>query len=193
MDKTMAAKVPITPLWRSMMLCNYSRRTPTEMLVEQARSIFHGVYDPQPFYVKLRFMLSAAAKPAFYRMLTTQVEHQTPASLFTVPVSKEQNGKAQRDNTLYQPGEAERKRMEQQSLEIERSVRELMEQMEADKKKTGGQTPQPPRRTRKQRTEAAADAPVQAQTAPQTPADKTDSPASASRRRRRQEKSSEES
>ena len=160
MDKTMAAKVPITPLWRSMLLCNYSRRTPTDVLVEQARSIFRGVYKPQPFYVKLRFMLSAALKPSFYRLLTTQVAHETPAGPFAAPAAKAQKGKQQRDDSLFRPGEAERRRMEQQSLEIERSVREMVEQMEADSRKAAQEAAESPRRTRT-KPETGAAAPVQ--------------------------------
>lgn len=152
MDKTKAAGVAITPLWRSMTLCNYSRRTPTQVLADQARDIFRAVYRPQPFLVKVRFALSAALNPGFYRMLTTQVDHQEPKPLFIPPAGPEQKKKKEQDTSLFQPGEAERRRMEQQNLEIERAVAELLAQMDSEQDAARPRQEQP-RRTRRKRAE----------------------------------------
>lgn len=125
MDKLNAGSVPITPLWRAMTLSNYSRRTPTQKLTEQAREIFRGVYQPQSVFVKLRFLLSAAFRKDFYRMLETPVEHVEPKKLYQLPEtgSKKKGGKRPGGPPA---GQAHRERHVQQQAEIDRSVSESL-------------------------------------------------------------------
>ncbi len=135
MDRLNAASVPVTPLWRAMTLSNYSRRTPTSKLTEQAREIFHGVYAPQPFYVKLRFLAEAAFRGNFYRMLETPVEHVEPKAQYVLPQSSEAKGKKQKERNQQKqrkhqavpaPRKAQQLRQEQEHAEIDRTVQESL-------------------------------------------------------------------
>ena len=135
MDRQNAAGVPVTPLWRAMTLSNYSRRTPTQKLTEQAREIFHGVWQPQPFYVKLRFLAEAAFSGRFYHVLETAVEHVEVKPQYALPVSGDgrkagkrgQNKPAkQKKHSKPEPGRAQQLLKEQEHAEIDRTVQESL-------------------------------------------------------------------
>ena len=130
MDKLNAGGVPITPLWRAMTLSNYSRRNPTQKLSEQAKEIFHSVYQPQPFYVKLRFLLAAAFGKNFYRMLETPVEHVEPKKLYELPKPKDGGRKKGKNPPKPPAGKAQQERRMQEHAEIDRSVQESLSQPE---------------------------------------------------------------
>ena len=132
MDKLNAGGVPITPLWRAMTLSNYSRRNPTQKLTEQAREIFQGVYRPQPFYVKLRFLLTAAFRKDFYRMLETPVEHVEPKQLYQLPKPKEgKKGKVYKNKPASPAGQAQEERRMKEHEEIDRTVDESLNRTDA--------------------------------------------------------------
>jgi len=127
MDKLNAGGVPITPLWRAMTLSNYSRRNPTQKLAEQAQEIFQSVYQPQPFYVKLRFLLAAAFRKDFYRMLETPVEHVEPKRMYQLPMAKnEKKGKTEKHGPAAPTGQAFRERQMKEQQEIDRTVDESL-------------------------------------------------------------------
>ncbi|MBE5793504.1 MAG: transglutaminase domain-containing protein [Clostridiales bacterium] len=126
MDKLNAGGVPITPLWRAMALSNYSRRNPTQKLSDQAREIFHSVYQPQPIFVKLRFLLSAAFSKDFYRMLETQVEHVEPKKLYELPKPKDSGKKKGKNPPKPPAGRAQQERRIQEHAEIDRTVDESL-------------------------------------------------------------------
>jgi len=85
MDKQKATPTPLVPLWRAMVLSNYSRKTPAPQLADSARATFRAVYKPQSAWTKLRFLLTAAFSDGFYRMLDTPVEHVEPKRLYELP------------------------------------------------------------------------------------------------------------
>lgn len=128
MDKLHAGSVAITPLWRAMTLSHYSRRNPTQQLTQQARDIFHAVYQPQPFLVKLRFLLSAAFGKNFYRMLETPVEHVEPKKLYQLPVPKDSGKKKAKQPPQPSPaaGQAQQERRMQEHAEIDQTVKETL-------------------------------------------------------------------
>lgn len=82
MDRQKAFPVPILPLWRMLILSNYSRLEPTEKLTAQAKETFDALYRPQNLLVKLRFWGAAAFGRSCYASLDTPVEHQEPKSPF---------------------------------------------------------------------------------------------------------------
>ena len=127
MDKLNAAGVSITPLWRAMTLSNYSRRNPTQKLAQQAQEIFQSVYQPQPFYVKLRFLLCAAFQKNFYRMLETPVEHVEPKQLYQLPKPNAgKKGKTYKQKPSAPAGQAQEERRMKEHEEIDRTVDESL-------------------------------------------------------------------
>ncbi len=131
MDKLQAGgNVAITPLWRAMTLSNYSRRNPTQKLAQQAQEIFQGLYRPQPFYVKLRFLFAAAFKKDFYRMLETQLQHEEPKRLYELPSAKDGKAKPKKPFGKKPPaapkGEAQKQRQQQEDAEIDQTVQDSL-------------------------------------------------------------------
>ena len=206
MDKLHAGNVSITPLWRAMALSNYSRRNPTQKLSEQAKEIFHSIYQPQSFLVKLRFLLTAAFRKDFYRMLETPVEHVEPKTLYQLPkAEKKTKGKPQ---AKPERGKAQQERRTQEHAEIDRSVAETLAQGEVRQQEraplvrqnphavaqtspqTGGGQPEmlPPRRGEgRNPTQQLPEQPSAMRHAPRAPASATPETADAPVRRRRRQ------
>ncbi len=124
MDQLPAAPVAITPLWRAMMLSNYSRKQPTAQLAQQAQETFRSVYQPQAPLLKLRFLLTAAFSNRFYRLLETPVEHVEPKRLYQLPGTAE--AKKTKKTPAPKGGQAEQTRAEAQEAELTADVKEAL-------------------------------------------------------------------
>ncbi|MBR6569879.1 MAG: hypothetical protein IKK75_05440 [Clostridia bacterium] len=82
MDRQKAFPEPILPLWRLMVLSNYSPAQPGAEQTAKAKKHFWALYDKQRGMTKLRFMLWAAFGRGCYTCLDTQLKHEEPASAY---------------------------------------------------------------------------------------------------------------
>lgn len=80
MDRQHAFPTAVLPLWRMLVLSNYSRVLPGPEQGKKAREIFHALYKPQSILKKLRFMLIVGFTGKCYHSLETKVEPQQPVS-----------------------------------------------------------------------------------------------------------------
>ena len=92
-DSVRVFPAPILPLWRILALSNYSRMEPAAEQTQRAHDTFQLVYRGSHPLRKLRFLLSAAFDPRFYRALDTPAPHDKPPRATTLKLPKP-SGKA---------------------------------------------------------------------------------------------------
>ncbi len=94
-DGVQAFPTPITPLWQSLALSHYSRFEPTPELTRRAHEVFRKGYRGSSLFRRLRFLLAAAFRPRFYRVLETPVAHDHPPQklVFHTPKASAPAGK----------------------------------------------------------------------------------------------------
>jgi hypothetical protein len=94
-DGVHAFPTPITPLWQSLALSHYSRFEPTPEQTHRAHEVFRKGYRGSSLIRRIRFLLAAAFRPRFYRVLETPVAHDHPQQklVFHAPKASAPTGK----------------------------------------------------------------------------------------------------
>jgi hypothetical protein len=101
----------ITPLWRILLLSNYSRLRPGTEQTKKARETYHAIYKETKPLRKLRFQFALLFTGRFYTTLDTVLQHEEPKEMYTwsgrITRKKKQNTAVNSTSAGSSPGKAQ--------------------------------------------------------------------------------------